>query len=284
MKILFTGKGGRAGSWKIRGEQLGKACGAVVKERATIDDLSGVDLVVMVKRPLPDLILYMNQAGIPWVWDVVDFYPQPACTNWAQSYAIKWVKKQIKSFGPSAVIWPNSKMMSDCSESDFDTVIYHHHRPNIPVNPIRDSVRVVGYDGNAKYLGSWADELRRQCNRRGWNFVVNEGTHADWDICVAFRSSEYNGYVQRNWKSNVKLANAHGSGTPFIGAFESGYIESNTGAEVYCSDSSKLGAYLYFLSDYETRFAISESFLDKKYCVNSAAKDFLDFSSGVLNA
>jgi hypothetical protein len=272
LNILVTGRGS-SGSWKVRGEQLGGAIGARVKPNASEIDVDWADIVIVVKRPIHNFMPMLKKSGKPWVWDVVDFYPQPACSNWNSSQAIKWVWKQIKTYQPTGIIWPNRKMAEDCSRSENDIVLYHHHWPGIQINPIRDRITVVGYEGSAKYLGRWEKEIRKQCDLRGWKLAINEGCHADWDICVAFRDLEFNGYPQKNWKSNVKLANAQGSGTPFIGAFECGYTETRSGAEMYASDPSDIGRWFDRIESQETRKALSDALLSKAYSLDDASRD-----------
>lgn len=272
MNILVTGRG-TSGSWEVRGKQLGGAIGARVKPTATEADVQWADIVVVVKRPVHNFMPILAESGKPWVWDVVDFYPQPQCTKWNRNQAIKWVWKQVKAYRPTGVIWPNRQMAEDCSRNENDIVLYHHHWPGIQINPIREKVSVVGYEGSIKYLGKWEKELRRQCDVRGWNLFLNKGNHADWDICVAFRDSEFNGYVQKNWKSNVKLANAQGSGTPFIGAYECGYVETASGAELYASSPSDIGPMFDLLEPLDARHAVRDSLLAKAYSLDDAALD-----------
>jgi hypothetical protein len=281
VNILVTGRG-TSGSWKVRGVQLGGAIGARVKPKATESDIDWADIIMVVKRPVYDFMPALVESGKPWVWDVVDFYPQPACTKWSEKQAIKWVQQQIKTHRPTGVIWPNRKMAEDCSKSENDIVLYHHHWPGIQINPIRERVTVVGYEGSAKYLGKWGKEIRKHCDLRGWKLAINEGCHADWDICVAFRDDEFNGYPQKNWKSNVKLANAHGSGTPFIGAIESGYIETKSGAEFYASDPADISEYFDMLESYTFRKELSEIMLLKSYSIDDASRDLLVYIETIL--
>ena len=216
MKLLFTGKGG-AGSWTVRGEQLGGALGAVVKPNATQRDIAAADLVVVVKRTPEPLLAALRAAGRPWVLDVVDFYPQPQAAVWPRADAIAWVRRRIAELAPTAVIWPNERMAEDCGAEKWPgAVLYHHHRPGIRRNPIREQVRTVGYEGAPAYLAEWRPILEEECTRRGWRFVVNPEQLADLDIVVAFRGGVWDGYAPAHWKSNVKLANAHGSGTPTV--------------------------------------------------------------------
>lgn len=277
--ILFTGKG-TSGSWKIRGEQLGRACGGVVKPRATLDDCKKADLIVLVKRPSKGLMDVIKQSGTPWVWDVVDFYPQPQCSDWVRSKAINWVKGQLARHRPDGVVWPNHRMMDDCGKSFKGAVVYHHHRPGLALNPIRETVKTVGYEGCEKYLGHWSGLILSECRERGWEFVINQGSVADFDICVAFRDSQFNGYAQYHWKSNVKLANCHGAGTPFIGPGESGYWETATGGEVFI-EGNALKQALDALESHERRLRIREQFISAAIPVEQSAKELMRFLSGL---
>ena len=53
MKVLVTGRGG-AGSWIVRGEQLGAQIGATVRPLAETAD--GFDLTIVVKRTPPQVM------------------------------------------------------------------------------------------------------------------------------------------------------------------------------------------------------------------------------------
>lgn len=276
MNILVTGTGS-SGSWKIRGQQLGTAIGARVRPRADRKILKDADMVVAVKRLPPSFREAIKKLQRPWVWDLVDFYPQPACTEWGPSYARRWVRSAIKEVKPSAIIWPNQKMRDDCDVDIPGLILYHHYLPNIERNPIRKEIHTVGYEGSERYLGAWAKEARKACHSRGINFVVNTGCHADWDVCIAVRDKPHAGYVQTRWKSNVKLANAHGSGTPFIGNPENGYIETGTGDEVYVEDPSEIGSAIDALQDWELRKKISHRFLANAFSLDTAAKRYREF-------
>ena len=263
MKILHTGRG-TAGSWQCRGVQMGHAV-----PRAGRQEIERADVVVLVKRPYPGFLEAVRAAGKPWVWDVVDAYPQPACTAWSRHEAISWFRAELKRLQPRGVIFPNRQMAHDCDIALPSTVIYHHHRIGMAINPVRDEVRTVGYEGSPKYLGAWLKYLLPACQERGWGLRVNQGVHADYDLCVAFRDAPYNGYVQRHWKSNVKLANCHGSGTPFIGQRECGYSETETGLERWVDRPQDLPEAFDRLQDYELRKTISTVFRRNAITVES---------------
>lgn len=254
MKILHTGRG-TGGSWQCRGVQLGDA-----RPKARAGMIAQADAVVLVKRPYAQFVGFVREAGKPWVWDVVDAYPQPECTRWGRSHAIHWFKQQLARLRPDGVIFPTARMQEDCATDIPSTVIYHHHRPGIKPNPVRERISVVGYEGDPKYLGRWRGPIEEECARRGWQFLVNPSHLASLDVVFAVRDPDYSGYAQYHWKSNVKLANAHGSGTPFIGQPECGYVETQLGGERFVDRPADIPAALDALT-YSARRAVSNTFL-----------------------
>ncbi len=280
MKILFTGRG-TSGSWAVRGEQLGAACGAVVKRQATRADCQAADLVVVVKRASEETLAGIRESGRPWVFDAVDFYPQPACSAWDRGEAIAWVRQKLKALQPSAMIWPNERMREDCDTGLPGMVLKHHHRPGIARNPIRKDVRVVGYEGAAAYIEKWLPAIHRECERRGWRFTSRPAHLADLDIVLALRSGQWDCYATSHWKSGVKLANAHGSGTPFVGQQECGYIETSTGAEYWAHDAAALAVSFDWLTYQGARELVADRFLQRAYSVNDAARDLRLFLDGL---
>lgn len=274
--ILFTGNG-TSGSWQVRGVQLGAELGAQVKPRATIEDCKRADIIVAVKRQRPELIAAINASRKPWVLDIVDAYPQPMCTHWSREQAIDWAQSLIGKLRPTGVIWPNQRMRDDCDTGIPEVVIYHHCRPGITVNPLREQVSTVAYEGSPSYLGEWLDPVVSACGARGWNFIVNPPSLSDADIVLACRGSAHNGYVQKHWKSNVKLANAHGSGTPFIGPKECGYLETSTGLEQWADSRRDLDDCLDRLTEWHHRSQVQKAFIANRYSVSDAAKDLNAF-------
>jgi len=218
VKILVTGSG-TSGSWVIRGEQLGAAIGAVVLPKASA--AAGYHLVVAVKRPP----LVRN---IPMVYDVVDAWPQPVGNSWAKPECMAWLRQRIQELRPVGIVAATQAMAADCAEFGVPVLaLAHHARPGLARNPIREQVQVVGYEGSEAYITAWRPVVEAECRRRGWKFVVNPARLADVDVVLALRDAT--GYAPRHWKSNVKLANAQGSGTPFIGCREAGYMETAIG-------------------------------------------------------
>lgn len=279
MKILFTGKG-TSGSWQCRGLQLGFACGGRVAAKANLSQCSNADIIVCVKRINQPWFQNVKQSGKPWIWDLVDFYPQPQCGSWSKETAVKWVSDQLAQHRPDGIIWPNRKMMEDVVGVN-GTYIYHHHMPDIQINPIRDQVKAVGYQGSPLYLGRWHDVIAKECERRGWQFVINPEHLADVDIVVAFRDAQFNGYMQRSYKSNIKLANAHGSGTPFIGPKENSYLETASGWEYWAEEFGDISKGFDELEPYATRLQIQQEFFKNKITLRDCADKLKEYIENI---
>jgi hypothetical protein len=234
-------------------------------------------LTIVVKRTPESIVSALRASGSRWVYDIVDAYPQPLASTWGRSEAIAWAQRKLKDLQPNAVIWPNARMREDCDTGLPGMVLPHHCRPNIRQNAIREEVKLVGYEGRADYLAHWDRLIQAECTRRGWRFVMNPASLADIDIVVAFRGGEWDGYVPRHWKSAVKLANAHGSGTPFVGQRESGYQEAASGAEYWADSPSELRTSFDWLESQSAREQVSDRFQQRAYSVSDAAKDMRAF-------
>lgn len=264
MKTLMTGRG-TSGSWQIRGVQIGEAIGAEVEPMALKSD---ADVVVGVKR-LPTQLAEAFRGRL--VWDVVDSYPQPHGNRWGEGECRAWLSKEVRRLQPIGIIAATKRMADDCAEFGVPVLwLPHHHRPGIARNPIRSRIEVVAYEGGTQYIDGWRSAIDRECRRIGARFVTNPERLADADVVLALRSDS--GYAPRHWKSNVKLANAHGSGTPWIGCRESGYLETATGAERWTDDPKELAAALDALASQSTRQAISSRFIQSALPLETVAQ------------
>jgi len=274
MNLLITGRG-TGGSWQCRGAQLGAAAGALITKTPTLAECKAADVIVVVKKVGEDVLATIRKSGTPWAFDCVDFYPQPGCADWAASEAIGWVRGNLKRLAPTAVIWANHRMQQDCGAGWNGFMLPHHHRPGIHRNPIRERVEVVGYEGAEAYIAAMRPQIEHECRRRGWRFVVNPEHLADVDIVIALRSGPWACYATQHWKSNVKLANAHGSGTPFVGQRECGYLETASGAEYWTESATGIGVCFDWLMSQTAREQVSDRFLQGAYPVERAAADLL---------
>lgn len=271
-RILVVGNG-KSGSWKIRGEQLGRAIGATVDPFAE-NGAKGFDLAIVVKRTRADVLQRLRAAGVPLVWDIVDAWPQPVGNTWDQAKCITWLRNAIAAMQPHALVTATRQMLVDARTPLPAIALPHHVRPGLKRNPVRPEVRKVGYEGGEHYLGKWRAVLERECAARGWEFVVNPPDLADLDIVVALRDCP--GYAPEAWKSNVKLANAQGSGTPFIGVPEMGYVETKCGAELWAHSEVQLIKALNKLTSFGMRAAISEQLREhaKQYSLDVVAQQY----------
>lgn len=281
MNLLVVGNG-NAGSWQCRGEQIGRALGATVAPAASDVQMRAADLLLVVKRAPPARVEQIRKAGRPWVYDIVDAYPQPECSAWSREEAVAWTRAHLARLRPDGVIWPNQRMADDVGFDGPQAVIYHHHRPGIRVNPVRKDVRQVAYEGCARYIEKWLAHLEAECEKRGWRFTVNPEHLADVDIVIALRGGNWDGYVPRHWKSNVKLANAHGSGTPFVGTPEEGYRETASGCEYWANDLGSLRTSFDWLTDQRAREEISDRFRQRaqEFTLEKAAERYREFLCG----
>lgn len=269
-KLLVTGRG-KSGSWQVRGEQLGRAIGATVQANAL--DVAAFDMAIVVKRPQAGVVDRIHRAGIPLVWDVVDSFPQPESNSWGREECMAWLRGKVNEIAPEAIVAATRAMALDCVEFGIPVLaLPHHARPGLERNPIRLEIKTVGYEGSSNHLGRWAAVLKEQCDRRGWRFVVNPASLAELDVVVAMRESD--GYAARNWKSNVKLANAQGSGTPCIVNGESGYVETSVGGECWVHSETELPVSMDALVDHSARLAASAELLKGTISLEGVAKEY----------
>lgn len=272
MKTLFTGRGA-SGSWRIRGCQIASQLGAEAVPNAVNAE---ADVAVLVKRVDDRTVRALRSRGAKLTWDIVDAYPQPAGNDWNEREAHAWLAREIDRIKPDALIAATSRMAEDLRPFGLPVLwLKHHHRPGIRRNPIRERIAVVGYEGSPSYIAKSQGAIRAECERIGARFVVNPDTLADCDVVLALRDAK--GYPPRNWKSGVKLANAHASGTPWIGCTESGYTEIATGCEYWAENQKRLGIALEWLADQSTREQVSDRFVRAAYSVEHAAADLNRF-------
>lgn len=271
-RILVVGNG-KSGSWCIRGEQLGRAIGATVDPFAE-NGVKGYELCIVVKRTRADVLQRLRAAGVPIVYDVVDAWPQPSGNEWNRSKCLVWRRNAVNAMRPCALVAATQAMQVDLDRLTMlpSIALPHHARPGIRRNPVRPHVKIVGYEGGAQYLGKWRALLEQECERRGWVFMINPPELADLDIVVALRESD--GYAVMMYKSNVKLANAQGSGTPFIGAPEAGYLETSCGAEHWVRTPQDLEQALDALTPYETRLLASRALYAARLSLASVAEKY----------
>ncbi|MCB1886620.1 MAG: hypothetical protein KDH20_03335 [Rhodocyclaceae bacterium] len=222
VNVCFTSRSS-AGAWQIRGLQIAATrSNWVALNKPTDDDLERADVVCLVKRPDPRVIERARRMGKALVFDIVDSWSQPddglKYTDVAKArefFASAW-----KGIDADGYVFPTRRMEACLGGLVRDRVtIYHHYRTQIEQNPVRERVAVVGYEGG-DYLGEWHARIDRACTERGIRFVVNPQRYSDLDVVIMARGGEHGSFLARHFKSNVKLANAIGSGTPALAHYD----------------------------------------------------------------
>lgn len=233
-RVLFFGRGA-SGSWRIRAEQLGAAVGGAVDSTPNAYALNDVDIAVLVKRCYEPTLTLVHSRGLPIVWDVVDAWPQPVGNNWDARTAMNWLRTELAHIRPAAVVAATAKMAQDIGDVYKGPVLWlpHHARPGLTPRQVRPAMGCVGYEGAPSYLGDWLQYLKVWAGRHRMLLTVKSDMsveeYSSMDVVVALR--DFSGYPARNWKSNVKLANAQAAGIPCIAVHEQGYLETATGGE-----------------------------------------------------
>lgn len=259
MKVTLTGTGS-SGSWSIRGDQLGNSIGA--DSHPMVDDISvfkQYDVAVIVKRIRDTNLTALQRSGTPYVWDVVDAWPQPAGLRLDKRQAFTWLEKEVERIRPHGFI-----AATDCMRKDLERFgkpilwLPHHHRPGVPRQQINERVRVVAYEGSVQHLGRWSSIVRKWCSRHKIEYRENKGLNGA-DIALALR--DVYDYPSTHWKSNVKQANIHAAGLPGIYSTEFGYTELSNGSETWVS-TSELDEFLFYqaadsLLGYEKRKSLA---------------------------
>lgn len=271
LNLLVSGSG-RSGSWAVRGAQLGAAIGATVHPMA--QNVGGFDAAILVKRPPADLVARLHASGTPIIYDIVDAWPQPVGNEWGVGTCKAWLAERLSFIKPMGIVAATAAMARDCEWFGVPTLaLPHHARPLIETNPIRDRVTKVGYEGGEQYLGGWRALIEAECTRRGWTFHMNPQRLADVDIVVAMRAQT--GYAARQWKSNVKLANAQASGTPCVLSREAGYLETASGGECWADTGDELVKAFDRLRSVDTRKTKAYALRARAPSLQSVAEKYL---------
>ena len=276
IRVCFTGRQ-TPGAWPIRGHQIAARrrnwYGASEIDDA---DIEKFDVFCFVKRPVARLMKRLHRHGKIIVFDVLDSWAQPddglKCLTLQGArdlFRQKWAElPPIHSY-----IFTNRTMQLHLAPLvRHSTYIYHHYNPAVARNPLRKSVETIGYQGNPNYLGEWREVLEEICRRKGLRFLISPefdaGHFAEIDIGFAGRGGVHDSFLANHYKSNVKLANLYGSGTPcVVSAKEVSYHETDNGFIRFFANGRQLEHHLDSLMSQAVRQRVSDSF-------RVAAEDF----------
>ena len=289
-KVCFLGHE-QLGSWKIRGEQMSaQRAEWHATTELTQDVLDSFEVFCVVKHFKPGWLKTLRSMGKIVFVDIVDGWIQPEdnllVKNQVDAIALfssRWKKWQFTD----GFIFPTKAMREDLGAiAPTSCTIYHHFRPGIKINPIRPVVKKVGYEGKEISLSIWRNVLEKYCEARGLDFVVNPGSLAELDIGIAVRGREHDSYLTRRYKSNVKLANFYGSGTPCIMQHgQSAYHETDCGKVLFFKNAEELVYNLDVLRrDHSLRQSMHEAYLDAalSYSIDRMSDEYEEFFSEVM--
>lgn len=219
-RVLFIGCD--KGAWQMRGRQIANALPrAIARAKPTPAEWDWADVVVLVKRAAEVWWREAAACGKPVVWDVLDFWRQPEWNGRTRDELVRTVEQIKRECRASVLIAATKAMAQDIG----GVYLRHHSRIGLVPTPPRATMKVIGYDGSPRYLGSWAPALERACARLGLSFVINPPDLASVDVLVALRGDEWDGWACRQWKSGVKYANAIAAGRPIITQACAAYVD-----------------------------------------------------------
>ncbi|MEM0945459.1 MAG: hypothetical protein AAGI70_16095, partial [Pseudomonadota bacterium] len=186
MRLLFVSDR-PAGTFIMRGEQIA-ACRD--NWRASLapspEDLAEADAVVLVKRVAPGTLEMIRAAGLPVIYDALDFWPQPKA-RWrprSRAQRIGSAAEALALFGdhfaalkPDLILCVTRQMAADLAPLGYPTeVIYHHADPRLPEAQTYASERPAGrsliYLGNKVYLTEWEALITAAAEAEGVAFTT----------------------------------------------------------------------------------------------------------------
>lgn len=288
MRVLFA-SARDTGAFQVRAKQVA-AMRPDWRAQTTLDGAEDADLVVIVKWIGGDWPMRLRELGKPVVIDPLDFWAQPMDSlMYEDDVGAEFLWRcYVEQLPPVAgVIFATDAMQQTLHHvlPVPSAVIYHHYRPGIAVNPVRDTVQAIVYEGDPRFIDEWAAPVSQICNGRGWKFLVNpKGGLADGDIALVVRGRQWRGALERNFKSNVKLANCYGSGTPCVAWPEASILETAAHEVRLFANLAALAGHIEDLASYEVRKATSEAFLkaSEPFAVERVAQRYEEFFAHVL--
>lgn len=289
VNVCFTSRSS-GGAWQIRGVQI-----AMMRlnwqaiNKPSNSDLENADLICCVKRPDYKIIDRAKKMGKPIVFDIVDSWAQPDDgLKYTDLQKARSLFEQIwMTIDADGYIFPTKTMNADLGTLVHNSsTIYHHYKPQILENPIREKVVNVGYEGG-DYLGEWKSIIENACLSRGLVFTINPLNYFDLDLVVFARGGEHGNFLSRRYKSNVKLANAIGSGTPALVHFdEMSAQDTDTGDVLFFTNNP--GSFERqldkLINNPSLRIQIHKKFIEAapRFHINNIANQFESFFQRVL--
>lgn len=276
MKIVFSGHESK-GAWKIRAKQMAGYLNA--KLDPTFESKKA-DLVILIKLPEEKILEKIKNADVPIVWDVLDCWsqiPKNNMSSWNQQQMMEWFKNKLELVNPVCVIAATNRMKEDSLALGYKSeTLHHHHRPKISINPIREEFKTIGIEGTPFQYGQWVKKIDAISKSLDLDFRANLDAAKDclhkFDAIISIRQDT--GYATKYWKSNIKLANAHASGTPGIFNREQGYLDTACGQELWADTEEEIIDGIETLKSYDLRRNIHEEFIKSAITLEQSAEEY----------
>lgn len=265
MNVLFIGMSEKAGSAIMRGQQI-----ASTRDRWTYiynptdRELQGYDIIVLVKKARQTLVERIRATGSVFVYDPLDFWGQEYIPSSGDARVT--AKRHFGRVNADIVIATHEAyqrgIQDFCKRVE---VIPHHFDPRLPITRRRND-KVLVYYGQANYISHWYLQILRACGQAGWGFLVNPSDMSCASAMIGARNAEHACWINRQWKSSVKLATAEGVGVPFIHDGDESYREF---ANEHCYEFKDEGELTHILltlnknAPINNRFSVEE--MAKKY-------------------
>lgn len=285
MKILFIGMSKKAGSAIMRGQQIASTRpNWDYKFKPTREEMDGYGAIVLVKQAKPSILADIDDAckcnDSFFFYDMLDFWGQDKYKTEEESLEILHshiMKLFMLDEGVDVFIAPNQCMFESMLSLPIigkcDVYkIPHHYDPNLPTPAYNSQVKNLVYYGDGRYIANWYLQIVRACGEAGWNFLINPQDLSCASAMIGARNGEYNCWINRNWKSGVKLATAEGLGIPFVHTQESSYMEYATENTHLFADEDELAEILVRLKPIEIndRFSLENcaNMYERMFCEN----------------
>ncbi len=290
LKVCFCGNP-IMGSWKIRALQISRQRSSwSCRGRLGPADIWRHDVFCFVKRADRRTMDFLRRLGKVVVYDILDCWMQPedsaARTTPEQVHA--YFRDYLRDLPADGVIFANRTMFEDLGRLvNNPTYIYHHFRPTLTPIAVKERPRLVGYEGEADYLGPWRDALERACRALGLSFAINPPRYTELDVGVSVRGGVHAAPMNCRYKSNVKAANFYGAALPCLAhADEAACRETDNGHFRFFRTEGELGEALADLLPYATRLRAHESCLRDRdqFAIENIARAYEAYFEEVVGA